>query len=1159
MPEPRLQKSRQALITRIWRTKAFAGSALARMLVHMTLRSALGSRLLLGDCATGTMIQAAGLPDQAFGGYVGCNDILNITDPSLVINLHQISLEAGADWIETNTFGANLTGLADYQLEDRLAEINWTGAQLARQVADEASTPVWPRYVLGSMGPGNKLPTLGQVGFRELRDAAEQAAAALIAGGVDGLQIETCQDLLQAKAAIIGTKRAIRRAERDIPVIVSITIEANGQMLLGTPVETAVTSLSHLGIDAIGLNCATGPDLMEQPLRELCRTSQLPVFVMPNAGLPVLGPGGAQYPLTPGEFASAMLDFAQRFGVASVAGCCGTTPQHVAAARQLLEFGDVRRHPAEVINAVSSLYETTTVRQDVSYLSVGERANVSGSKAFREALAADKWDNCVAIAKDQARSGAHVIDLCVDQTGRDTVSDMKALASRLATTIDTPIMLDSSKPEVLIAGLESLPGRCIVNSVNLEDAARYEATMAAVIEHGAAVVALAIDEAGLAITAERKLDVALRLVTDLTVRWGLDDSDIFVDLLTYPVTTGDAETRGSARATIEALRQLKTVRPTIGTILGVSNVSFGLKPAARVVLNSVFLDECRASGLDAAILDPAKIRPLSQLPDNQVQAARALLMDDRRDGDPLVAFMALFDDAAREDAPADPLAGLSLHERLVRRIVDALPVGLENDLDEALTHSDAMSVINDDLLEGMRVVGDMFGQGTLQLPFVLSSAEVMKKAVDHLEPALTAQQAGGVSRGTLVLATVAGDVHDIGKNLVDIIASNNGYRVINLGVRVPIDRMIDVALAEDALAIGMSGLLVKSAEVMRDNLAELTRRGLSQRLPVILGGAALNQNYVNSLKDDYPRVYYSADAFAGLRVLGTLVDAKDTAVPLVNEPAPVAAVEPKAEKTTPLPKLPRSKVSRDVSVPQPPFFGVRYRRGISIDEVVDNLDLRALVLGRWGMRTEPGSTFQQLMVQVQPRLMHHLDTLRRDDLIDFRVAYGYWPAVSEGQDLVLLDSGGQETARFNFPRQQVPPYLSLPDYFRDQKEAARHGPDVVALQLVTMGQAASLVTADLFASHRYRDYLELHGLTVQLAEALAETWHGRIREELGIGGGVRYSFGYPSCPDLSQRQLLYDLLGARTLGVSISPSYQLVPEQSTDAIIVHHPEARYFR
>jgi len=1150
----------------------------------MSFRDVLGRTLLLGDGAMGAMLEDARLADAAFGGHVGCNDILALTSPDVIADIHDAYLQAGADWIETNTFGANLTSLDAHGLADSIAAINEGAARLARARADAAATPDWPRYVVGSMGPGTKLPTLGQVAFGALRDSYQTAAEALIAGGVDALQVETCQDPLQAKAAVIGALRAARASGADVPVIVCLTFETNGTMLLGTTVAAGLASMRHLGVAAIGLNCATGPDLMGPALRELSRACPLPVVCMPNAGLPELTPDGPRYPLTPDTFASAMNDFAQRFGVASVAGCCGTTPKHVAAARAVIERGrPVVAREVQASDTVSSLYEAVDVRQDVNYLAVGERANVAGSKAFREAIVDGRWDDCVEIAKRQA--GCHVVDLCVDQTGRDTPSDMRELTGRFATALTAPVMLDSSKPEVLTAGLERTPGRAIVNSVNLEDGdgpgSKYERTMHAVVEHGAAVVALTIDEAGLATTCERKVAVAGRLIDDLTGRWGLTPADIFVDLLTYPVTTGAADARRAAAETIEALRQLKAAHPQVGTILGVSNVSFGLKPAARVVLNSVFLDECRGAGLDAAIVDAAKILPLNRIPDAQVQAARDLLWDDHsRSDDPLAAYMALFEDeSAQTAAPVDELAALPLRERLIRRIVDAVAPGLEADLDEALTTRDAMAIVNDDLLPGMRQVGELFGAGKLQLPFVLASAEVMKKAVDHLEPSLKAQQDGGASRGTLVLATVAGDVHDIGKNLVDIIVSNNGYKVVNLGVRVPVDEIVSAALREDATAIGLSGLLVKSAEVMRDDLAELASRGLADRFPVVLGGAALSRPYVDGLRPDYPQVFYAADAFDGLRVLEGLrsptssscrrQDVSPVTKQAESDPA-FGRMTVDAATTSPQ----RSDVSRGIPVPTPPFWGARQVRGIHLDDVAAWLDTRSVLTGRWGLRAKPGQSIDDLVAEVQPRLDEHIDHIRRDGLAQFAVAYGYWPAISDGDDLVLLEPGtSQPVARFHFPRQAREPYLSLPDYFRDALEVEEDGPDVVALQVVTVGSAASEATAALFAADRYRDYLELHGLTVQLAEALAEMWHARVRAELGIAGadgsrddilrhqayqGERFSFGYPACPDLAQRRTILDLVDGAAIGVDLTETFQLVPEQSTDALIVHHPDARYF-
>jgi len=1151
----------------------------------MTFLDALGTTLLLGDGAMGALLEDDRLPDAAFGGHPGCNDVLNVTSPHIIADVHDAYLGAGADWIETNTFGANLTALAAHGLEGRLAEINLAGARLARARADAAATPDWPRFVVGSIGPGLKLPTLGQVGFVQLRDAYQVAAAALIEGGADALQVETCQDPLQAKAAVIGALRAGRQTGRHTPVTVCLTVETTGTMLLGTTVAAGLAALRHLGGAAVGLNCATGPDLMGPALRELARTCPLPLVCMPNAGLPELTSDGTEYPLTAGAFAAAMADYAARFGLASVAGCCGTTPAHIAAARAVIPRGrPVVARDVQASAAVSSLYEAVDLRQDVNYLAIGERANVSGSKAFRQAIEAADWEAGVEIARRQG--GCHVVDLCVDQAGRDAVADIGELAGRFGTALTAPVMLDSSKPDVLRTGLEHLPGRAIVNSVNLEDAAKFTATMTAVAEHGAAVVALTIDEAGLATTAGRKLAVALRLIDEIT-RWGLTEADIFVDLLTYPVTTGAPDARRAAAETIEALRALKAARPGVGTVLGISNVSFGLKPPARVVLNSVFLDECRAAGLDAAIVDAAKILPLARIPDEQVRAARDLLWDDRSFGpDPLAAFMALFDADGAGTAPvgqADELAGLPVGERLARRIVDAVAPGLEADIDEALTIRDALSILNDDLLAGMRTVGELFGSGRLQLPFVLASAEVMKKAVSHLEPALKSQAGSDAkARGTLVLATVAGDVHDIGKNLVDIIVSNNGYRVVNLGVRVPVEEIIAAALREDACAIGLSGLLVKSAEVMRDDLGELAARGLADRFPVILGGAALSRAYVDGLRPAYRRVHYAADAFAGLRVLNDITSAGPAGETCDRAGSEVGVRTAPVERANgtggveisdrPVGAAGAARgVAASATVPEPPFWGPRVVRDITLDELLPWLDRRALLTGRWGMRPEPGQSFDELAASARYRLDDHIAHISREHLVAPAVAYGYWPAVGDGNELVLFDPAhpGHEVARFVFPRQRRGAHLALPDYFRSTGQ----GPDVVALQVVTVGPAASRATAALFAHDHYREYLELHGLTAQLAEALAELWHARVRAELGIGGsdgsregilrhrayqGERYSFGYPACPDLAQRRLVVDLVGAARIGVELTETFQLVPEQSTDAIIVHHPQARYF-
>lgn len=1149
------------------------------------LRDVLGSRVLVGDGAMGTMLQAFDLSLADFDDLEGCNEVLNRTRPDVVSAVHRVYLEAGADWIETNTFGANHAALTEYGIVEQLFDLAKRGAQLARSAADEFSTPEHPRFVIGSVGPGTKLPTLGHIDFATLRDAYHQQVAAMIEGGADAVLVETCQDLLQAKAAIIGAKRARAAADVDLPIWASITIETTGTMLLGSEIGAAMTTLEALGIDVIGLNCATGPAEMGEHLRYLARHSRVQLAVMPNAGLPELTPTGAVYPLGPSEFAQALTDYADRYGLASVAGCCGTTPEHIRTLASAIGSRAVTARDPQPYPAVSSLYADVTLRQDTSYLAVGERTNANGSKAFREAMLAGNWQACVDIGKEQSSEGAHLTDLCVDYVGRDGVADMAELAGRFATALTLPVMLDSTEPEVISAGLEKLPGRSIINSVNFEDGdgpgSRYARVMPSVVEHGAAVVALTIDERGQARTADWKIAVAERLIADLTGRWGLRESDILVDCLTFPIGTGQEETRRDGVETLEAIRRLKQSHPEVGTTLGVSNVSFGLNPAARMVLNSVFLDECVKVGLDSAIINPARITPVERIPEDQRLVALDLIYDRRReDYDPLARFLELFEGVTASSMRAErdaALAALPLPARLSRRIIDGNDKGLLDDLDEALSTRPALQIINEDLLSGMREVGELFGAGRMQLPFVLASAEVMKRAVAHLEPHIDKVE-GQTGKGTLVIATVKGDVHDIGKNLVDIIVSNNGYTVINIGIKQPVSAIIEAAEAHNADVIGMSGLLVKSTVVMKDNLIELAERGLAEKYPVILGGAALTRTFVErDLQEVFPgTVRYAKDAFEGLALMDALMAIKRGETASLPEPRQrrISA----ASNTASDAGLPtRSEVARRIDVPTPPFWGSRVAKGITLADVASWLDERALFMGRWGLRgTRDGVGYHDLVAtDGAPRLRRFLERIQTDSLAQFGVVYGYYPVYSSGNTLVVLDPDdpARELTRFDFPRQQRDRRLCLADFFRDETEAAELGPDVLGLQLVTMGSAVSEATQRLFEEHSYRDYLELHGLSVQLTESLAELWHHRMRAELGLADsdgsieaalrdqayrGSRYSFGYPACPDLADRAKIVQLLRPDRIGVELSEEFQLVPEQATDALIVHHPEAKYF-
>ncbi|WP_059008545.1 methionine synthase [Streptomyces specialis] len=1150
------------------------------------LRAAFASRVVVADGGMGTMLQAQDPTLEDFEQLEGCNEVLNVTRPDIVATVHRAYFDAGVDCVETNTFGANLAALGEYDIPHRVFELSRAGAAIAREAADGyTAADGRQRWVLGSMGPGTKLPSLGHVTYAPLRDAYQQNAEGLIAGGADALLVETSQDLLQTKAAVLGARRALTAAGADLPLIVQVTVETTGTMLLGSEIGAALTALEPLGIDMIGLNCATGPAEMSEHLRYLARHARVPLSCMPNAGLPVLGKDGAHYPLSAAELADAHESFIGEFGLSLIGGCCGTTPEHL---RQVVErVRDVSPAPRDPRPepGASSLYQTVPFRQDTSYLAIGERTNANGSKKFREAMLEGRWDDCVELAREQIREGAHMLDLCVDYVGRDGVADMAELAGRLATASTLPIVLDSTEPAVLEAGLEKLGGRAVINSVNYEDGdgpdSRFTRVTRLATEHGAALMALTIDEQGQARTPEHKVAIAERLIADLTGNWGVHVSDIIIDCLTFTICTGQEESRKDGLSTIEAIRELKRRHPDVQTTLGLSNISFGLNPAARLVLNSVFLDECVQAGLDSAIVHAAKILPIARIDPAHVEVARDLIYDRRREGyDPLQRFLELFegvDAKSMRAGKAEELLALPLEERLQRRIIDGERNGLEADLDEALAERPALEIVNETLLAGMKVVGELFGSGQMQLPFVLQSAEVMKAAVAHLEPHMEKTDDDG--KGTIVLATVRGDVHDIGKNLVDIILTNNGYNVVNLGIKQPVSAILDAAAEHRADVIGMSGLLVKSTVIMKENLEELNRRGMAADYPVILGGAALTRAYVEQdLHEVYQgEVRYARDAFEGLRLMDALIAVK-RGVPGATLP------ELKQRRVTSrTPRLPegeetdvpaRSATATDVPLPAAPFTGTRVVKGIPLKDYADWLDEDALFKGQWGLkaaRTGEGPDYAELVeTEGRPRLRGWLDRLHTENLLQAAVVYGYFPCHAEGDDLVILDDDGKERTRFTFPRQRRGRYLCLADFFRPAESGET---DVVALQTVTVGPRVSEATAELFEANAYRDYMELHGLSVQLAEALAEYWHARVRDELGIAGqdpaeltgmfrteyqGCRYSLGYPACPDLEDRAKIAALLEPERIGVTLSEEFQLHPEQSTDAIILHHPEANYF-
>jgi 5-methyltetrahydrofolate--homocysteine methyltransferase len=1138
----------------------------------------------------GTMLQASDATEDDFEGYEGCNEILNLTRPDIVTAVHEAYLGAGADCITTNSFGANLGNLGEYGMAERIAELSEASARLARAAADRWATPDRPRWVLGSMGPGTKLPTLGHTTFRELRDTYQVNAEGLLRGGSDALIVETCQDLLQAKAAIIGARRAVAELAPDALVVAQVTIETTGTMLLGSEIGAALTALEPLGIDMIGLNCATGPGEMSEHLRYLAAHARIPISCEPNAGLPVLTSDGARYPLTPEQLTDAHDRFTREFGLSLVGGCCGTTPEHIAMLADRVADRQVARRRPRREPGVASLYQHVPFRQDTAFLTIGERTNANGSKAFREAMLEGRYEDCVAIARAQTRDGAHLLDVCIDYVGRDGVADMREVASRFATAATLPLVLDSTEAPVIEAGLELTGGRAVINSVNYEDGdgpdSRIAGVMPLVREHGAAVIALTIDERGQARTADWKVAVAERLIQDLTGNWGMRVEDIIVDCLTFPIATGQEETRRDGIETIEAIAELKRRYPDVQTTLGISNVSFGLKPAARAVLNSVFLAECVRAGLDSAIVHAARIMPIARIPDEQRQVALDLVYDRRREGyDPLARLLELFEgvDAAELKASrAAELAALPLWERLKRRIIDGERSGLEADLDAALAQRPALEIVNDVLLDGMKTVGELFGSGQMQLPFVLTSAEVMKASVAYLEPHM--ERSGEEGKGKIVLATVKGDVHDIGKNLVDIILSNNGYDVVNIGIKQPISAILTAAEDNGADVIGMSGLLVKSTVVMRDNLSELNSRGQAGRWPVLLGGAALTRAYVEqdlaALFDG--QVRYARDAFEGLRLMDAMMAVKrgepGAKLPELRTRKVRARPAAEADQRTGAEDQARSDINTDGPVPEAPFLGTEVIKGIPLADYAAYLDERALFMGQWGLkpaRGGSGASYEELVeTEGRPRLRMWLERMQTEGLLEAAVVYGYFRCVSSGNDLIVLSADGQtELERFRFPRQRRDRRLCLADFFKPQDSGQGAQTDVVAFQLATMGARISLATGELFAKNAYREYLELHGLSVQLTEALAEYWHARIRRELVISDsdpddldgffrvgyrGARYSIGYPACPDLADRAKMVRLLEPSRIGVELSEEMQLHPEQSTDAIVVHHPEAKYF-
>lgn len=1186
----------------------------------------LDRRVLVIDGAMGTATHNIDLDvEKDYLGCENCPEILLQSRPEVIQGIHESFFAAGSDAVETDSFGGARHVLAEFDLDGRTFELNKLAGEVARAAADGHATPDRPRFVLGSMGPGTKLITLGQISWADMLASYREQARGLIAGGVDALLIETCQDLLQVKCAINACLAALEdagKSHQDIPILVSITIETTGTMLMGTSIEGAVAALRGYPIASLGLNCATGPVEMAEHVQYLSRHWDRHVSVVPNAGLPVLMEGRTHFPLGPEAFAETLAKYVREYGVGLVGGCCGTTPEHIE--RLARAIGDTPRaaRTLEPLGAAgTSLYSPTEFRQDTSFLIVGERMNASGSRKFKGLLEEEDWDGIVALARSQMREGSHILDLNVDYAGRDNASDIAEVVNRVAQQVDAPLMIDSTQIKTMQAALERSPGKCVINSANFEDGEeKFDAICRLARAHGAALVIGSIDEDqdnAMARTADRKLAIAQRAHLRATTVHGLDEADLFFDPLVLPVSTGMEPDRRSGLATIEGTRLIAEHLPRCQMTCGVSNVSFGLKPAARVVLNSVFLHELVEAGMTSAIVHASKILPLNRIPDDQQRAAMDLLYDRRHaskggtglpegvtdeEFDPLQAFIALFKDVESAASTQVAKADLTLEEQLRAHIVDGDKEGLAATLDTAMEKYPPLDIINDHLLDGMKTVGELFGSGQMQLPFVLQSAQVMKAAVAHLEPHM--EKSGGKARGSIVLATVKGDVHDIGKNLVDIILSNNGYEVHNIGIKQPLSNILAKWQETGADAIGLSGLLVKSVHVMEDNLRELREQG--HHVPVILGGAALSRHYAEGhLRSVYEGpLYYGKDAFEGLRFmdmlagksLGTLdseivarvekrASAEETIAASKARKLEAAAAEGGSVAVKAAPA--RSTVATDVAVPTPPFWGSRVVEHVDLDEIYPFINTVALFRGQWQFKKGKLSDAEyqdKLAATILPVFERLKAELRENEVLRPAVVYGYWPCASDGDDLIVYDPSSldaeaptdlhptsmRELLRFTFPRQEGKRRLCISDFFRPV--GSGHA-DVLGLHCVTMGSKVSELAKTLFENDDYTEYLYTHGMGVETAEALAELWHKRIRQELGIGGedsprirelftqhyrGSRYSPGYPACPEMRDQEKIWSLLEPGRIGCSLTENWQIDPEQSTSAFVVHHPEAKYF-
>lgn len=1160
------------------------------------LLDALSDQVLLCDGGMGSRVQMLDLEvERDYWGQENCTEILNLSRPELVREIHRGYYEAGADMVETNTFGGSIVTLSEFDLQDRAREINYTAATLAREAADSFADDRH-RYVMGSIGPGTKLPTLNNIDYDTLEAGIAEQCRGLIDGGVDGFLIETCQDTLQIKAAVNAAKQARLELNSDAPIFVQVTVETTGTLLVGPDIAAAATVVEALGVPSLGLNCATGPQEMAEHVRWLSENWPGLLSIQPNAGLPELVDGQTVYPLGPDEMAVWVERFVKEDGLNLIGGCCGTSIPHIAALDKMLRrLGGDRLRPAPVkrnavwMPSVASLYTQTPLRQENSYFSIGERCNANGSKKWRELQEAQDWDGCVAIGREQAAEGSNALDLCTAFVGRDEIAEMNEIVTRFTSSVNAPLVIDSTETPVIEAALKRHGGKPIINSINFEDGEEHaHDRMKLARKFGAAMIGLTIDEVGMAKEPHDKLRIASRLVDFACTQYGLPQSDLMIDPLTFTIATGMEDDRKLGQWTLEGIRMIREKFPDIQIILGLSNISFGLNPAARAVLNSVFLDHAVKAGMTGAIVHVSKIRPLHLIAPEEVKVAEDLIFDRRTtDYDPLQKLLELFAGRKAADAVKKRRAETPA-ERLKDRIVDGDRKGIEDDLEAAMHIMPALDIINTVLLDGMKVVGELFGSGKMQLPFVLQSAETMKTAVAWLEPHM--ERLEGQHRGTMVLATVKGDVHDIGKNLVDIILTNNGYQVINLGIKVPLADMITAAKEHKADAIGMSGLLVKSTVIMRDNLEEMHRQGLD--VPVILGGAALTRNYVEeecaaSYGGGEPgHVAYARDAFDGLSLMDTISQGKfkdyltaiqtkragksarrNARAPEIQETRGFGTVDKDAARAR------RARIAGAEPVLSPPFWGAKVVEAAP-NAVLPFLNERSLYQFQWGFRKQ-GRSLEEFMdyakTELRPVMKRMLALCAEQDVLRPQAIYGYWKAAGDGNDLVLFEEDGvTEATRFTLPRQPREDGECIADFVRDIHEPER---DVIGLQIVTVGQKASDLAREWFEADRYQDYLYLHGLSVEMAEAMAEYTHKRIRAELGFAAeddrdmekmlsqsyrGSRYSFGYPACPRLEDQEPILRLLGAERVGISLSDGYQLHPEQSTSALVFLNPRAKYF-